>query len=256
VRADVIARAANLVIQFLFAPACDGCGRPLEHPLAGSVCAACWRSIAVITPPWCVRCGDALPGASAGPLCVRCRRRPPAFTLARSAGRYDGALRELLHAFKYQGHRALAVPLGRRLRDAGADLLSGADAVVPVPLHPWRHWRRGFNQADDLARQLGLPVWHALSRTRHGPPQASLPAAQRHRNVRAAFRARRQLRAPPRVVVLVDDVMTTGATLEACSRALLRSGVRTVRALTLARAATARPRAQPTPLPSSTAPRR
>lgn len=235
--------AANALVHVLLGPSCAGCGRALAQPIAGAVCDACWVSVTPITPPFCVRCGDSLPSSRAGPLCARCTHRQPAFALARSLGRYDGSLRDLLHAFKYQGRRALAAPLGRRLRDAGHDLLADADAVVPVPLHPWRRVQRGFNQADDLARELGLPVWRALRRTRHGPPQASLPAAQRHGNVRAAFRLRRSfLSSPPRLVVLIDDVMTTGATIEACSRTLMKGGVRSVRALTVARAATPRRR--------------
>jgi ComF family protein len=145
------------------------------------------------------------------------------------------------------------------------DLLEGADAVIPVPLHPIRALQRGFNQADDLARQLGPPVWRALSRRRHGPPQAGLHAAERLRNLDSTFRlsvtwtlasrARRQtLR--DRTVVLIDDVMTTGATAEACSAVLLANGVRSVRVLAVARAVTARPTPLPPPRPPSARPRR
>ena len=178
--------------------------------------------------------------------------------IARSAARYEGSVRLILHAFKYGGCRLLAAPLAALMRTAAEDWLHDADAVVPVPLHPLRAWRRGFNQADDLARHLGVPVWRALRRARHGPPQAGLPAAQRHANVRAAFAVRR---GPPawrlrnRVVVLVDDVMTTGATLEACAAVLRDSGVRSVSALTVARAAATRPEAL-APIPRPSTPRR
>jgi ComF family protein len=187
--------------------------------------------------------------------------------MARSLGRYEGSLRNVVHALKYRGRRALAEPLAKRLCETGVDLLAGADAVVPVPLHPWRLWKRGFNQADDLARQLGPPVWPVLRRVRHGPPQASLPAARRRAAVRDAFGVRggalriavmplgaRPLRGS--VVVLIDDVMTTGATLDACSQALLDAGVRSVRVLTVARAVTGRPPAPPPPRRPSTARRR
>jgi ComF family protein len=171
--------------------------------------------------------------------------------MARSAGRYEGALRAIVHAFKYRGCRYLATPLGRRVREGAADLLDGADAVVPVPLHPWRAFRRGFNQSDDLARQLGRPVWRPLVRVRLGPPQAGVPAARRHANVRGAFRTTPigpllalghgwTRRLAGRSVVLVDDVMTTGATLDACARVLRAAGVSDVRAVTVARAAAAR----------------
>lgn len=170
---------------------------------------------------------------------------------ARAVGFYDGALREIIHAFKYQGRRSLARPLAERLRSAGADLLAGADIAVPVPLHPRRQRQRGFNQAADLARGLGLPAVDALRRTRPTRSQVELPAAQRHGNVRGAFEAVAARTARPwrpamppldgLVVVLVDDVSTTGATLDACARALKAAGAREVRALTAARVAGRRP---------------
>lgn len=258
--------AADSLVRSLLAPVCVTCGELLERPLAGCVCGGCWRAVVRLAPPLCVKCGDDLPSwRVGGPLCVRCRRQSPQFALARSAGRYDGPLREIIHAFKYRGRRALAHPLAALMREAGGDALAGVDAVVPVPLHPWRALRRGFNQADDLARHLGLPVWRVLRRRRYGPPQAGLPAARRHANVRHAFAlgalpgvfpfdAARRLR--NRTVALVDDVMTTGATLDACSRVLLEAGVRTVHAVTAARAAAGSPPAPPRPPRPSTAPHR
>jgi ComF family protein len=248
----MLATTTNALVRVLLTPACASCDGLLDLPLDGPVCAACWRAVPRLTAPWCVRCGDALPSAVAGPWCARCRRRVSAVTLARSAGRYDDPLRRIIHAFKYGGRRTLAPRLAALMREAGADLLAGADAVVPVPLHPWRAMRRGFNQADDLARSLGLPVWRVLRRRRHGPPQAGLPAGQRHANVQAAYAlapglpwatARNRLR--NRSVVLVDDVMTTGATLEACALVLAEAGVRSVGAVTAARAVAAPPHRPP-----------
>ena len=248
----MLAAPANLVIRVLLAPECAACNSVLEYPLSSPVCPACWRGIPAITPPCCVRCGDALATwRASNPLCPRCRRRESGVRLARSAGRYDGSLRLIIHAFKYDGRRALAAPLADLLRHSGADLLAAADAVVPVPLHPWRALTRGFNQADDLARHLGPPVWRVLRRRRRGPPQAGLPAARRHANVRAAFALNppfltlhaRQLR--NRSVVLVDDVMTTGATVDACGRVLVAAGVRSVVALTVARALAGAPHRRP-----------
>jgi ComF family protein len=237
-------------VRLLLAPACASCARELARPLAGAVCAECWQAIPALTPPLCERCGDALPSSMAGPQCARCRRMRGRSVVARSAGRYDGSLRHIIHAFKYDGRRLLARPLADLLKITGEAWLSAADAVIPVPLHPWRALVRGFNQADDLARHLGPPVWPALARRGPGPPQASLPAARRHANVRQAFALahwppgtdriwRRRLAG--RSVLLIDDVMTTGATLAACCRALEEAGVRQVRALTVARAVTARP---------------
>lgn len=259
----MLALTANVLIRELLSPACVACEAGLQHPLAGPVCAACWQTIPALTPPGCVCCGEPLSaGRSPGPFCPRCERDPPAYVVARSAGRYDGSLRLIVHAFKYGRQRALAAPLGRLMRDAGGDLLAGADVVVPVPLHPWRALRRGFNQADDLAVTLGLPVWRILRRRRLGSPQSALPAARRLVNVQAAFCLARTSgwRADPSLrgaaVVLVDDVMTTGATLDACGRVLREAGVRRVAALTLARAATTPPPEwRPRPRPW-TAPRR
>lgn len=256
---DLFDTCGNAAIRLFFAPVCASCDEPLDRPLAGPVCDACWQAVPLLTPPWCPSCGDPLPGWQTSPEpCVRCRREPPAFETARSVGRYDGSLRAILHAFKYEHRRLLAIPLAARLRDAGRDLLADAHAVVPVPLHPWRALNRGFNQADDLARGLGRPVWPVLRRRRHGPPQAGLPAARRQANVRDAYALRwltmagRQGWHRPSfdgaVLVLVDDVMTTGATLDACSRVLRAAGARTVRALTVARAASGPP-LQPPPSP-------
>jgi ComF family protein len=214
----------------------------LESPRAGPVCEGCWTAIERLAPPWCARCGDAVVDGMTVGLCQRCERTPHRFETARSAGAFDGVLRVVIHDFKYGSVRSLAPPLSSLMREAGTDLIGEADAVVPVPLHPWRSFQRGFNQADDLARGLGLPVWRVLRRRRHGVPQASLPAEQRHRNVSGAFRLRRgagwrvarDLRR--RTLLLVDDVMTTGATLDACSEALLEGGARRVLALTAARA--------------------
>jgi ComF family protein len=141
-----------------------------------------------------------------------------------------------VHALKYDGRRSLARPLADLMRQRGADVIAGGEVVVPVPLHHSRLRERGFNQAADLARHLGLPVLSALRRVRATATQTSLPAAQRHRNVRQAFVATRRVHAIRNSrVILVDDVCTTGATLEACARALKEAGVAHVAALTAAR---------------------
>jgi competence protein ComFC len=261
----VLTSVANGLVRVFLAPPCASCREVLARPLGSPVCDTCWRAVRRLTPPWCAVCGDALSVSTPPDVCPRCRRTPPGFALARSAGYYEGALREIIHAFKYRRVRVLARPLGALLGEASRDVLAGADAIVPVPLHPMRALRRGFNQADDLAVTLGLPVWRVLRRTRHGPPQAALAAGDRYANVRRAFAAgpvfgllapwwARRLR--NRVVVLVDDVMTTGATLDACSVVLLDAGVRSVRALTVARAVAGRPQPRPGPRHRATVPRR
>jgi ComF family protein len=166
------------------------------------------------------------------------------FDVGRSAGEYDGALRHIVHAFKYDKRRTLAAPLAAMMKSAGSALLEAAECVVPVPLHPWRQFSRGFNQAADLAAMLGPPVVHALWRQRSTRSQTGLAAAARRRNVQDAFRLSPLLtkqriasRICDRNVVLVDDVKTTGATLDACARVLKSAGAREVRVLTVARAA-------------------
>jgi ComF family protein len=248
----MVRRAANAIVRVLLEPACVGCRAILDEPLDGPMCAVCWRSVARMTPPCCERCGDALPTEVSGAgLCRRCQQHPLHLDRCRSAGFYDGALRHAIHAFKYDGRRALAKPLARLITDAAPDLLRDADAVVPVPLAWRRLMSRGFNQSDDLARHLGPPVWRVLRRRRHGPPQAGLAADVRRANVEGAYALGWRTAALQRVqpvtrhwplprlpgstLVLVDDVMTTGATMEACAQALVSAGVREVRGVTVAR---------------------
>lgn len=261
----MFAEAGNALIRGLFAPQCAACASALEQPLGSSVCPACWRSVLPIPHPACPRCSDALPQAwPVGMPCSRCQDQPSSVSVVRAAGCYEGALREIIHAFKYRRHRLLADPLAELMRRAGADLLSSADIVIPVPLHPWRALVRGFNQADDLAVRLGPPVWRLLRRVRAGPPQATLIADQRSANVRRAFslRAGRRRLAPAAYpflshlsVVLIDDVMTTGETMEACGAVLRDAGVKQISGLTVARAVAARPEARHSPRRLWAAPR-
>jgi|Laugresu1bdmlbdd_1035124.scaffolds.fasta_scaffold17609_3 ComF family protein len=226
---------ANTLLASLFEPPCAACARPLSHPLDGAVCEQCWASVS----------GGAL---------LTDFPRGHGIDWAGAVAHYDGRLRDIIHALKYEGRRSLAKPLGGLMRERGAKLLVGADAVVPVPLHPRRERERGFNQADDLARQLGLPVVPLLRRVKFTTSQIELPAGARHQNVRDAFaiaggradqlrqgyggqEAGRHIFS---VVVLVDDVSTTGATLDACARVLKHAGVKEVRALTAARVVTGR----------------
>lgn len=254
----------NSLVRVLLGPECAACREPLMAPLDGPVCPRCWMTLPRLVPPLCSWCGDMLaPAQAAFGVCARCLATPPTFDRACSAGRYDGSLRRLIHAFKYEKRRLLAAPLAGLVREHAGDILAHADAVVPVPLHPVRRLSRGFNQADDLARGLGRPVWRVLRRRRMGPPQAGLSAEARHTNMEQAF-ARRFTLAPDislnrlrhRNVVLVDDVMTTGATLDACSRVLVDAGVRSVQAVTVARAVATPPSSPPPPPRPWTAPRR
>ncbi len=238
----------DALLAVTLAPGCAVCTRPLDAPTRGAVCDTCWNQVRPLSPPLCRACGDPLPSwrvlSPAHERCAACRRHAGAVDAGRAAGDYEGALRGILHAFKYDGRRSLGRRLGDLMRSAGTDVLCDAHCVVPVPLHPWRRFRRGFNQATDLAARLDLPVAQVLWRARSTAPQAGLTAAARRRNVRGAFqlsplcsrRARESLLVD-RIVVLVDDVRTTGATLDACAAVLKDVGAREVRALTAARAA-------------------
>ena len=216
----------DALLAVVFAPECAACARPLDSPSRGPVCSSCWSSIQPLTAPL----QNVPPG-------VRLQVEKIA-----AAGAYDGALREVVHALKYHGRRSLARPLGALMRQRGQDVLAGAELAVPVPLHPSRLRQRGFNQARDLASQIGLPVVLALRRVRPTADQVTLPAGERLSNVQGAFAATRRARqVAGRIVLLVDDVATTGATLDACGRALRDAGASEVRALTAARALRARP---------------
>lgn len=232
--------ASDAVICVLLSPVCAACRVALDTPMRSAVCAACWRQVPALVPPLCDCCGDALKSWRAPTVhesrCPRCRETPPSIVRTRALGPYDGSLRAIIHALKYGGRRSLGRQLSVRLQQQCGELLGGADMVVPVPLHPFRRLTRGFNQAEDLCAALRLPVSDALRRSRNTAAQADLPARARQANVRDAFRLARRADLRGACLVLVDDVSTTGATLEACAQALLAGGAREVRALIAARA--------------------
>jgi ComF family protein len=224
-----MASIADALIATVFAPVCLSCARVLEAPTRSPVCDACWGRIGRFATPAC----------DLGPLSSM------ALSRVRAVGPFDAVLRDVVHGLKFQGRRTLAARLGPLLREAGGDLLADADAVVPVPLHPWRQWRRTYNQADLLAATLGRPVWRVIRRRLATPPQTALDRDARQDNVRQAFvvngwlpgaAARARRRIDGSTLVLVDDVLTTGATLDACARVLLDAGAQEVRAIAVARA--------------------
>ncbi len=182
--------------------------------------------------------------------CRLCRAGRFGFDAAFAYASYEGRLRDLIHLFKYGGVETLAGPLGRMLMLAYPRRQS-FDLVVPMPMHWWRRWRRGFNQAQllgaEVGRRAGVPVEKVVRRCRRTSSQAGLSRKQRRRNVEGAFAVQRPERVRGKRVLLVDDVLTTGSTAGACARALKEAGAAYVAVLALARA-DRRPLAEPDPL--------
>lgn len=232
---------ATAALDLVFPALCPVCEAPLGAGRRDPLCGACWSAIPAPPSPACARCGSPLPALepAVAAVCGACLVEPPPYAWALAAARYAGPLREALHAFKFHGRRALARPLAALIVErCGAAVPAGVDALVPVPLAAARERERGFNQAtllaERLAPALGLPVrarW--LARARPTRPQSDLGADERRGNVRGAFSARPDVAG--RHVAIVDDVLTTGATVAECARALAGRGARAVGVLTVAR---------------------
>jgi ComF family protein len=234
-------RTGRRLLDALLPPLCLGCGEIVAIP--GALCAACWPRFSFIGEPHCPRCGTPFArdiGKDA--LCAACLARPPRFRRARSVLVYDQHSRRLILPLKHGDRTDLARACGRWMARAGTGLLNEAELIAPVPLHWRRLFMRRYNQAMLLARAVardapGRLAPDLLRRKRWTGSQAGLKANERRRNVRQAFDVPRRWRAEidGKVVLLVDDVLTTGATIDACVRALMQAGARYVDVLTLAR---------------------
>lgn len=227
-----VAKLGGMALNSLFPQWCLGCGRE-----GSFICPSCRNSLSRIAPPLCPRCGRPQPS---GILCPTCVSWSAKIDGIRSPFRFDGIMRQAIHQLKYRNLRALAVTLSQLLKDYLVANPIPAEALVPVPLHPKRLRERGYNQSSLLARELGkltglAVVDDCLIRQRTAPPQArSASVEERRRNVAEAFISRdHQLRG--RQVLLIDDVATSGATLDACAAALKASGAASVWGLALAR---------------------
>jgi ComF family protein len=232
--------ATKLALDIALPTLCVSCRDPVDGE---GVCANCWAKLSFIAPPFCPRLGIPFvydPGPDM--LSMEAIANPPAYTRARAAVRYDDVARTLVHALKYQDRTDLAPAMGRWMARAGQELLDGADALVPVPLHWRRGWSRRYNQSGALARiierESGVAVAaEALRRIRRTEQQIGLSRPQRASNVQGAFKVApdRQHLIRGRRVVLIDDVLTSGATVDACARALLRAKAAAVDVLVFAR---------------------
>jgi ComF family protein len=215
-----------------------------REPVGGEgLCAACWSKLSFIAPPYCERLGIPFPfDPGPGLLSMEAIADPPAYNRARAAVRFDEIARTLVHALKYGDRLDLAPMMGRWMANAGRELTREADLLVPVPLHWRRQWARRFNQsallAEVVAKANGVRVSHgALKRVKATAQQVGLGRSERALNVQGAFGVRPEARieVAGRRLVLVDDVLTSGATIEACTRALMRAGAAGVDVLVFAR---------------------
>jgi len=232
---------AKGALDLLVPPRCLNCGR--EVAAGGDLCAACFKEIDFFAGALCPVCGIPFEtGAVAGMVCAPCLARPPGFSRARSVFRYEDGTKGMILGLKH-GDRLDAVPaLARWLYRAGRELVDEADLMIPVPLHRWRLFRRQYNQSAELARRLarlsGKPFMPGLlRRVQATPSQGGLSREERRRNVRKAFGLApgAEDRLGGRRVLLIDDVLTTGATVEACAATLRAGGAIGVDVLTLAR---------------------
>jgi ComF family protein len=235
-----IGRAAT---DLVFPPACLNCREATD--VAGSLCATCWSKVRFIDRPFCDRLGTpfAVDLGDAGLLSPEAVANPPVYARARAVARFeDGPVRQLVHRLKYSDRMELAKPLGAWMARAGTELLVDADLLVPIPLHRHRLMSRRFNQANALAQTIsaasGVRVDpFVLARVKHTKSQVGLSRSQRALNLQGAFRVPDDMagQVEGRAIVLVDDVMTSGATVNAASRALLRAKAKRVDVLVFAR---------------------
>ena len=232
---------ARRILDVGLPPLCATCRAPVADQ--GGLCAQCWSKLTFISRPYCERLGIPFvydPGP--GILSMEAIANPPPYNRARAAVRYDETARNMVQAFKYGDRLDLAPAMGRWMALAGRELLTGADALVPVPLHWTRLWARRFNQAATLAktisRQSGVPItYNTLKRVRATHQQVGLTQVERATNVQGAFRVPDESRGAVRGrrLLLIDDVLTSGATLDTCARILLRAGAANIDVLVFAR---------------------
>lgn len=239
--ADGLRRGGEALGNLLAPPVCAACRTRLDGH--GTLCPACWREVAFIRPPLCDRLGLPLPYDPGSPaISAAAAADPPEYARARAVASYAGTMRSLIHDFKYRDHHGARRLFARWLRDAGRELLADPSAVlIPVPMTWSGLVRRRFNQAAILAQETGRLTGHpvllrVLCRARSSRRQVGLRGRQRRENVRNAFvvPASRRALIVGRPVILIDDVITTGATARACTCALLDAGAARVEVLALA----------------------
>jgi ComF family protein len=237
------------LVDWLYPPRCRACGGRIHGPDSEYFCPSCWRQIRIVSHPLCTVCGRPfLDGSGDDHCCGPCLSRPPHFAWARAWACYprnegdDHPLRHVVQKFKYGRKVSLGKPLGRLMTAGCGEFLNGSDTdlILPVPLHPKRLRWRGFNQSVLLARQVsrayGIPLEpFVISRGKNTLPQTELSEEERTKNVRGAFSVDSKEAVNRKNILLVDDVYTSGATVNECSRALMKAGANQVYVLTLTR---------------------
>lgn len=234
-------RLAQTCLDMLLPPLCLSCG--VRVGTNGALCSDCWKNIAFISPPLCQTCGTPfnIPLAD-NSLCPDCQDTPHIFSSARAAILYDKASSNIVLGFKHGDRTHAAQALACWMARAGECYWKEADIIAPVPLHRWRLFKRRYNQsallASCIAKMTGKQAClQALTRTRATQSQGHLNHKERHDNVTGAFivSEREKPKIRNATIILIDDVMTTGATLDECAKTLLTAGAKKVHALTLAR---------------------
>lgn len=231
--------------ELIFFPSfCELCSSLLEFPQEKVICHSCWKSIRISHPSYCLCCGRFFEALEEPHLCQDCLQKRPPFSHHRSCGKYKGKLKDIILLYKYRHFQVLGKDLARlvyRALGREEEIWWSVDAIVPVPLHPKRKKERGFNQAQIIAKELarvkGIELRDGLLvKIKNVPPQTSLRIEERVENVSGAFCVVKGEKIKERVVLLVDDVYTTGSTIRECSSVLRNAGVKEVRALTVAQA--------------------
>jgi ComF family protein len=234
----ILGNLGNSLSGLLFPWTCPGCNTLLKYPSV--ICSNCESYLPKISEPFCKRCGTAFPQHWKVSICPECHHRKHRITAIRSAYEYEGLVAQMIKEAKYLRKGRYLHYLAEQLFVlARAEFPSSIQAVIPIPLHKNREWTRTFNQAEILAVQIAklwdLPVWYALKKVSRTKPQSSLSGSTRRFNLQNAFKFRRS-KHHAKSVLLVDDVITTGSTLNECARVLRMNGVKRIYAVTVARA--------------------
>lgn len=231
--------------ELIFFPSlCELCSSFLEFPGERVICRSCWEGIKPFYSSYCLCCGRFFEGAGEPHFCQNCLVERPPFSCHRSFGRYSGKLKDLILFYKFKNFWIIGKDLARLVHKTlvkREEIWLGLDAIIPVPLHPKREKRRGFNQAQVIAKELAnlqkvKLLEGVLVKTKNVPPQTFLQLKEREKNVRGAFRVVKKEKIKGRIVLLVDDVYTTGSTVRECSLVLKEAGAKEVKALTIAQA--------------------